>query len=214
MPVLALLKMLLPGLAPLLVYVVASEVWGDLIGLWVGVGLGVAEFLFLLLVRRKLDGFVAIDTALLVAMGLISVGLADDVFFRLKPVLTEVLLVGLLGYSAFGPQNLLLGLAFRGETGERLRQAMEAQPQAADAMRRRLGWLTLVFAAHTLLSLASALWMSKEAWAFITGVLPYVLIGAVFLVQILAARFRRSSSPASPRAAGRPAAGRSQTGPE
>jgi intracellular septation protein A len=183
MPIKRLLLMFLPGLLPLLVYVAASELWGDLVGLWVGVGLGVAEFLWLWVTQKRVDGFVLVDTGLLVAMGLISVALADDVFFRLKPVFVEVLLVGLLAWSAFGPRNLLLGMVFKGETGERVQKALTENPAAARALRLQFGALTLVFAAHTLLALASALWMSKEAWAFITGILPYVLVGVAVLVQ-------------------------------
>lgn len=187
MPLKKLLLMMLPGLLPLLVYVVASEVWGDLVGLWVGVGLGAAEFVFLLLVRRRLDWFVLGDTALLVALGLISIGLDDAVFFRLKPVFVEVLLVAVLAWSAFGPKNLLLGSVLKGAEGEKFRAALEANPAADRLMRGQLRLLTFVLGAHTLLSLASALWMSKEAWAFITGVLPYLLIVPVALVPF----FRR-----------------------
>lgn len=184
MPLKRLVLMLLPGLLPLLVFVAASELWGDLVGLWVGVGLGAAEFLFFLVTQKRADTFVLVDTGLLVVMGLISVALADEVFFRLKPVFLEVLLVGLLGWSAFGPRNLLMGLVLKGEAGGRVQKALAENPAASRAMRRQLGAMTLVFGAHTLLALASALWMSKEAWAFITGILPYILVGLVAAVPL------------------------------
>jgi intracellular septation protein A len=190
MPLKRLLLLFLPGLLPLLVYVAASELWGDLVGLWVGVGLGAAEFLWFLVTQKRVDGFVLVDTGLLVAMGLISVALADDVFFRLKPVFVEVLLVGLLAWSVFGPRNLLLGMVFKGETGDRVQKALAENPAASRALRLQFGALTVLFAAHTILALASALWMSKEAWAFVTGILPYLLVALVFVVQ-LALRWRR-----------------------
>ena len=51
-------------------------------------------------------------------------------------------------------------------------------------MRWNLGLMTIVFSVHTALSLVSALWMSKEAWAFITGVLPLILVGVLVVVQL------------------------------
>lgn len=188
MPVSALLRLLLPGLLPLLVYVVASEVWGDTVGLAVGVGLGLAEFGLLALRQRRLDWFVLGDTALLVLLGGVSLALDDHVFFRLKPVLTEALLVVLLAASAWGRPHLLLGMVFRGEAGTRLRDALTARPAAAAAVQGRLRLVTVVFAAHGCLALASALWMDKEAWAFITGVLPLVLAGLLFVAGLV---FRR-----------------------
>lgn len=184
MPLVSLLKLMLPGLLPILVYVGASEFWGDLVGLGVGIGLGLAEFLFLLVVQKKVDGFVLGDTALLVVLGGISLGLDDAVFFRLKPVLVEGLIVGLLAASAWGPKNLVMGMVFKGEAGERLRQAWVKNPQAALSMNRNLSLITVVFAAHTFLSLASALWMPKEAWAFITGVLPFLLVIVIMVGQL------------------------------
>ena len=88
-----LLLLFLPGLAPLLVFVFISELWGDLAGLAAGVLLGLGEFVFLLIRRRKADLFVLLDLGLLVALGAVSILLADEVFFKLKPVFTELILV-------------------------------------------------------------------------------------------------------------------------
>jgi uncharacterized membrane protein len=81
-------------------------------------------------------------------------------------------------------------MVFKGETGDRVQKALAENPAASRTLRLQFGALTVLFAAHTILALASALWMSKEAWAFVTGILPYLLVALVFVVQ-LALRWRR-----------------------
>lgn len=186
-----LIKSLVPGLLPLLVFMVVSEIWGDMAGVWVGTAMGVVEFLVILVVQRRLDAFVLVDTGLLVGTGLVSVLLADDVFFRFKPVIMELILVAILGVSAFGPRDLLTGMALRGEAARRVRQGMADNPaarQAMQSMMRSLFWLLL---GHALLGAAAALWMSVEAWGFITGVLPVLLLGIWFGVRLLLVRLQQ-----------------------
>jgi isopentenyldiphosphate isomerase len=51
-------------------------------------------------------------------------------------------------------------------------------------MRKSLKSLFFVFAAHTILVFYSTFFMSKEAWAFISGGLFYILFGVYFLVEL------------------------------
>ena len=64
-----LLKSLLPGLLPLVIFVGADAVFGETVGLLVGIGTGVAEFAYTLIKDRKADPFVAADTILLALAG-------------------------------------------------------------------------------------------------------------------------------------------------
>ena len=48
-----LLTSLLPGLAPLLVFVAADALFGETVGLAVGIAVGVAEFAYVLIRQKK-----------------------------------------------------------------------------------------------------------------------------------------------------------------
>ncbi|HPL05481.1 MAG TPA: hypothetical protein PLG05_09935, partial [Bacteroidales bacterium] len=57
-----ILKMILPGLLPLLVFILADEIWGTTIGLYVAIGVGLVQLLLIYIKEKKLDKFVLFDT--------------------------------------------------------------------------------------------------------------------------------------------------------
>ena len=173
-----LLKKLLPGFIPLFVFILADEIWGTKIGLFVAVGVGVAEMLWVGFKEKRFDKFILFDTLLLVVLGAVSIFLDNDIFFKLKPGLIELILVAVLAVSAFSSVNIigLLGQRYLKDT-----QFNEAQMLQ---MRKSLKNLFFIFAAHTLLVFYSTFFMSKTAWAFISGGLFYILFGVYFLIEL------------------------------
>jgi len=182
--------MLLPGMLPLLVYVAASELWGDVVGLWVGMGIGVAEFLFILVKNRRIDWFVLLDTLLLVSLGLVSLVQASDLLFRLKPAFMELIMAVLVGFSAFGPRNLLMGMALRGEAARELREKLDAVGEVQKRMKGMLISMTLVLLVHIGLTVIASLQPGDELWLFVTGPGLFILFGAWFLVMLIVTRMQ------------------------
>ena len=180
-----LLEKLLPGFIPLFVFIVADEIWGTKIGLFVAVGVGLAEMLWIGIKDKRFDKFILSDTLLLVVLGAVSILLDNDIFFKLKPGLIELILVAVLAVSAFSPVNII------GLMGQRyLRDAPFNEAQLAQ-MRKSLKSLFYIFGAHTLLVFYATFFMSKTAWAFISGGLFYILFGVYFLVEIVRQRRKR-----------------------
>ena len=174
-----LLKMLLPGFIPLFVFIVADEIWGTKIGLIVAVGVGLLEMLWVGLKEKRFDKFILFDTLLLVALGAVSIILDNDIFFKLKPGLIELILVAVLGISAFSRVNIIGLMGQRYMKGTTFNDAQVAQ------MHKSLKSLFYIFTAHTLLVFYAAFFMSKEAWAFISGGLFYILFGVYFLIELV-----------------------------
>ncbi len=172
-----LLKKLLPGFIPLFVFIAADEIWGTKTGLFVAVGVGVAEMLWVGFKEKRFDKFILFDTLLLVVLGAVSILLNNDIFFKLKPGLIELILVAVLAVSAFSKVNII------GLMGQRyLKDAQFNEAQMAQ-MHKSLKSLFYIFAAHTLLVFYSTFFMSKAAWAFISGGLFYILFGVYFLIE-------------------------------
>jgi isopentenyldiphosphate isomerase/intracellular septation protein A len=116
---------------------------------------------------------------LLVALGAVSIILDNDIFFKLKPGLIELILVAVLGISAFSPVNII------GLMGQRYLKGATFNDAQVSQMRKSLKSLFYIFIAHTALVFYSAFFMSKEAWAFISGGLFYILFGVYFLAELI-----------------------------
>lgn len=173
-----LLKKLLPGFIPLFVFIAADEIWGTKIGLYVAVGVGILEMVWVGIKEKRFDKFILFDTILLIILGAVSIVLNNDIFFKLKPGLIEIILVAILGISAFSKVNIVSLMSQRYLKGTSFNDAQVAQ------MRRSLKYLFYIFLLHTLLVFYSTFYMSKEAWAFISGGLFYILFGIYFLFEL------------------------------
>ncbi|WP_167608079.1 NUDIX domain-containing protein [Maribellus sediminis] len=177
-----LLKQLLPGFIPLFVFIAADEIWGTKIGLFVAVGFGIAEMIWIGIRERRFEKFVLFDTLLLVVLGAVSIILDNDIFFKIKPGLIELILIAVLGVSAFSSMNII------GMMGQRYMKGVEFNEAQERQLKRSLKILFYIFAAHTVLVFYSAFYMSKEAWAFVSGGLFYLIFAGYFAIEMLRQR--------------------------
>jgi isopentenyldiphosphate isomerase/intracellular septation protein A len=164
-----LLKKLLPGFIPLFVFIIADEFWGMKVGLIVALLIGLGEMCFTWVREKRLDRFVFLDTALLVALSGVSILLENEIFFKLKPAFIELILCAILGVSVFSSIDIVGTMTRKYMKGIEMNEAQEA------VFKRNLRNLFYIVIGHTALVLYSAFYMSKEAWAFISGGLFYIL---------------------------------------
>jgi isopentenyldiphosphate isomerase/intracellular septation protein A len=178
-----LLKKFLPGLLPLVIFIVVDEIWGTTPGLIVAVGFGVIQLLYTYLKTTVFDKFTLFDTSLIVILGATSYILDNDIFFKLKPALIGVILCIILGLSAFSKLNIFALMSKRYIDG------LNINDEQLKHFNRSLKTLFFIFSFHTLLVFYSAFYMSKEAWAFISTVLFYILFGVYFIFELLKNKF-------------------------
>ena len=171
---------MLPGLLPLVIFIIADEIWGTTIGLIVALVLGIAEFLYVWWKQKKIDKFILADTGLLLILGSVSLISANDLFFKLKPALIQAIFLVIIGIAAFGNPAFLIKMGGRllGEMGQINRQGEQM-------MQKMLRRIFILITLHTGLVVYAAIYMSKEAWGFISGGLFYILIGVYFGSEIL-----------------------------
>jgi isopentenyldiphosphate isomerase/intracellular septation protein A len=174
-----MLKSLAPGFLPLLIFIAADAIWGTKTGLIVAVAFGIVEFIISYLKEKIVDKFILLDVGLIVILGGISILLENEIFFKLKPALIELIFCAILGVSVFSNVNVMLLMSKRYMKNIELGEAQVAQ------MNKSLRALFFIFLVHTLMIVYSAFWMSKGAWAFISGGLFYIIFG-VYLVYELA----------------------------
>jgi isopentenyldiphosphate isomerase/intracellular septation protein A len=180
-----LLKKLLPGFIPLFVFIAIDEIWGTRAGLIAALVIGIGEMGWIWLQEKRFDKFVLLDTALLVILGTVSLLLNNDIFFKLKPGLIELILCAVLAVSAFSKWNILGMMTQRYMKDIELTEAQMAQFQ------KTMRLMFFVFLAHTLLVFYSTFYLSNEAWAFISGGLFYILFVLVFIYEFIKQRLSR-----------------------
>jgi isopentenyldiphosphate isomerase/intracellular septation protein A len=181
-----LLLQLLPGFIPLFAFILADEVWGTTVGLVVAIALGVAELLYYWVKDRKFDRFILLDTLLIIILGVVSIVLENEIFFKIKPALIGVLMCAVLGVSVFTPSNILLNMS------KRYLKGMEFSDQQYAEMKRNMRGLFWMFVAYTVLVFYSVWFMSNEAWVFISGGGFYVFFGVWFAFMFVKNRFTRN----------------------
>ena len=168
------IKAMLPGFIPLIIFMLADSFWGTKEGLIIAIILGILELLIIWFREKRLERFVLFDIGLIIFFAGISLLLNNDIFFKLKPAVMELILCVILGVSAFTPANIMQMMTLRYLKGIKMNDAALAK------MRQSMIIMFFLFLAHTALIVFSAFCMSSAAWAFISGVMFY-LIFAVYL---------------------------------
>ncbi len=182
-----LLKKLLPGFIPLFVFIAIDEIWGTRAGLIAALAIGVAEMVWIWIQEKRFDKFVLFDTGLLVVLGSVSLLLDNDIFFKLKPGLVELILCAVLAVSAFSKLNII------GLMTQRYMKDMELNDQQMAQFRKTMQLMFFVFLCHTILVFYAAFYMSDGAWAFISGGLFYILFAVVFGYEFVKQKLRRKT---------------------
>ena len=191
-----LLKTLAPGFLPLFAYLGAELLFGERVGLFVGIGLGIAEFIFRLVKDRKADLFALAETILLATMGALSLASGNGVYFRLKPAITE-------GLTALGMAVLLfLPDAILREYFGRQVRGLVFDAAAIEGLRKNLVLILAVLIVHTGLTAWAALAASAAVWGFVSGGLLYILLAAVFAWRVIVSRMVARSGAARDREGG------------
>ncbi len=180
-----ILKALAPGFLPLIVFIVADSIWGTRIGLIVAVVFGIIEFIFSYIKEKVVDKFILLDIGLIVVLGTISILLENEIFFKLKPALIELIFCILLGISVFSSVNIMMLLT------KRYMKHIDLNEAQVQQFTRSLKALFFIFLGHTVLIVYSAFFLSKGAWAFISGGLFYILFAVYFVFELIRARRKR-----------------------
>lgn len=187
-----LLKKMLPGFIPLIAFVIIDEIWGTRAGLVAAIVIGLGEMLWIWFREKRFDRFVLFDTVLLVALGSVSIILDNDIFFKLKPGLVELILCAVLAVSAFSRMNII------GIMSQRYMKDVVLTDMQMKQFRQTMKLMFYVFLLHTVLVFYAAFYMSDGAWAFISGGLFYILFALVFIFEFIKQRISFRRKPALP----------------
>ncbi len=174
---LALAGKLLPGMLPLLLFVVVELVWGTTAGLAAALALGVVQLFWFWLREQRIDKFVLGDVGFLIVLGGLAILFDNALLFKLKPVFIGGAMLLLIGYSAFSDHNLVMLMS------QRYFRGFIAGPFESWLMQQMLKVFFWLLAAHTLLTLDAALWMPHAWWAAISGPGFYAVVALMLAIS-------------------------------
>ncbi|MEN8154395.1 MAG: NUDIX domain-containing protein [Acidobacteriota bacterium] len=184
---LALVKSLIPGMLPLIIFIAADSLWGTKIGLIVAVSVGILEIIVSYIKEKFLDKFILLDIGLIIVLGIVSIILENPIFFKLKPALIELIFCIILGVSVFSTQNIMLMMS------KRYMKNVEFSEEQINELNRSLRALFFIFIFHTVLIVYAAFFLSKGAWAFISGGLFYIIFFIYFVFELVRKKFNRKN---------------------
>ena len=182
-----MIKKLIPGLIPLLVFILADEFWGMKVGLAVAVSIGLVELLITYFREKKLDRFILLDTLLLVLLSSLSYLFDNEIFFKVKPAMIDLVLAAILSLSLFTKIDPL------GSMTQRYMKGVELNGMQKDLMRKNIWvmfWMVLI---HTVLVLWTAFFSSKEVWAFVSSFLLFIMMGAYLGFEVIRHKLKKKN---------------------
>jgi isopentenyldiphosphate isomerase/intracellular septation protein A len=185
-----LIKKLIPGLIPLLVFIVADEIWGMKVGLVVAVSIGLVEILITWIREKRIDNFVLLDMFLLFVLSSLSYLFENEIFFKVKPAMMDLVLVVLLSLSLFSRIDPL------GSMSQRFLKDVKLEGIQKDLFRKNLFVMLWIALIHTLMVLWAAFFMSKEVWAFVSSFMLFIMMGAYLIFMVIRQRMKGRKSPA------------------
>ncbi|MCE1198829.1 MAG: NUDIX domain-containing protein [Marinilabiliales bacterium] len=174
-----MIKRLLPGLVPLILFILVDEFWGMKAGLVAAVSIGLAELLYTWIREKRLEKFVLLDTFLLLLLSALSWFFENDIFFRIKPAMINLVLMALLVLSIFTPLDLVGAMSQRYLNGEKMNEAQKA------LFRKNLRIMLYLVILHTLLVLWTAFYASKEVWGFVSSFGLFLMMGVYLAIEWL-----------------------------
>ncbi len=188
-----LIKNLLLAFLPILIFVGADEFLSEHFpeaqatqyALLLAIAIGIGQAIYIFIRERRLDKMVLLDTGLIVLFGFVSLYSGNDIYFKLKPALAQLIMVVFLGVMAYLKPKLLVAMSGR------MLQGIEIDDQQLKIMQKSAQGLVIILFLHTLLIVYSAFYMSKTAWAFIGGPLTYILAGLYFFGMIVLGKIKQ-----------------------
>jgi len=172
-----LLYQFLPGLIPLFIFIIADEIWGTKVGLLVALLVGVLELGWEYYRNRKIEKFVLIDLCLIISMGLVSLWLENDLFFKLKPAVISTILLIILGVAVMRPQMMIQTI------GARYLKEQVFNPYQTWIMQKSMRNLWVVTLIYTITLFAVTIWGSTLWWGFTNGPGFMIIYGLYFLIE-------------------------------
>jgi intracellular septation protein A len=179
---------LLGQMLPLLVFIIVDSLFNNIrVSIISAIAFAVVQLAIFWMKTRQIDWFVLLDVALIIGLGAISIGLKNEIFFKVKPAIVEAAALVFFLVMIVLPDRFLTGYF-----GRMMPAGMAIRPTAIGAMKTML----LIMCGYVLLHIGAVLftafYSSRKTWAFVSGPGFYLLfIPVMAMLVVRAVRMRQ-----------------------
>jgi intracellular septation protein A len=174
---------------PLLVFIVIDAVYKNIkVSIIAAIACAIVQLLYYYFKTGKIDWFVFLDVGLIVGLGVVSIALKNEMFFKVKPAIIEVVAIILFLVFYFSPDSFLLDYF-----GRMLPEGKVLNPDAVGILKNMLLIMCGYIVLHIGAVLYTAIYSSRNVWAFVSGPGFYLLfIPAMAVIFVKRMRQRRN----------------------
>jgi intracellular septation protein A len=184
-----MLKQLSYAFLPILIFIIADELYGVTTGMVVAMCFSITEFIYTWIKHKNIDYFILFDAILISILGGISIISHNEIFFKLKPALIQTILLAIFGIAAFTNYPLMENMTRRYVKDLKL---SEFQRKKMKSMSKQIFFIFLI---HTAIIIYTAFYSSDRVWAFASGGLFYIIMGIFMAIQWWQSRKMLNSGP-------------------
>jgi intracellular septation protein A len=177
---------LLGQMLPLLVFIIVDAIFNDIrTSIISAIVFAVGQLIYYYVKTGQFDWFVILDVGLILGLGVISIVLKNEIFFKTKPAIIEAVTIVFFLVLVFSPDTFLLNYF-----GRMMPKGVTLNPAAIGAMKSMLLWMVGYVVLHIGAVLYTAFFTSRKTWAFVSGPGFYLMFVPVMTI-ILVKNFKR-----------------------
>jgi intracellular septation protein A len=178
---------LLGQMLPLIVFIIVDSVCNNIkVSIISAIVFAAGQLLFFYLKTGRFDWFVLLDAGLIAGLGLVSIVLKNEMFFKVKPAIIEAATIIFMLVLVFSPDRFLLDYF-----GRMMPKGMVLNPAAMGALKKMLFFMCGYVLVHIGAVLYTARFSSRKMWAFVSGPGFYFLFIPAMLYMFIKRRRQR-----------------------
>lgn len=175
---------------PLLVFLLVDMLFTNtVISIVSAVLFALFQMVFTFRKNGKPDYLVLIDVALIAGLGMVSLFLKNDLFFKLKPAIIELLMAALVFLFSFSKESFILNYLGRFSPAH-----IPIQKRMVPTIRKMCWGVSLYTLLHAGVVWYTAYHSSRKIWALVSGP-GYFVLFIPLVVFLIAKRLRRVPPP-------------------
>jgi len=168
---------LLVQMLPLIVFIIVDAIAKNTrISIISAIVFAAGQLLFSYLKTKQFDWFVLLDVGLIAGLGIVSIILKNELFFKIKPAIVETIAIVFFITLLLAPDSFLLGYF-----GRMVPKGMSLRPEAIGAMKVMLAWMCGYVLLHIAAVMYTTFHASRKVWAMVSGPGFYLLFIPIML---------------------------------
>ncbi|OHD66396.1 MAG: hypothetical protein A2096_05080 [Spirochaetes bacterium GWF1_41_5] len=152
-------------LLPIMVYILVDSIFNNpVISIIAAITAAAVQTAYGYYSSGSIDYFILLDTGLIILMGVISITARNELFFKIKPGIIEIIMIFYLLFLVMAPDTVMINYFSRMMPAE-----YKLNPMAAVMLKKTIILFIIFIILHAASVFYTAFYSSKKIWAFVSG---------------------------------------------